>query len=52
MNISIIYINLSVLKSRRVRWVGHAVRVGEKRNAYRGFFKGNWKEGDHLEEVG
>jgi hypothetical protein len=28
-----------VIKSRRVRWVGHAVRVGEKRNAYGIFLK-------------
>jgi hypothetical protein len=23
------------MKSRRVRWVGHVARMGEKRNAYR-----------------
>jgi hypothetical protein len=34
------------------RWMGHTVHVKEKRNAYGGFFKGKWKERDHLEEVG
>jgi hypothetical protein len=24
-----------MIKSRRMRWVGHAARMGEKRNAYR-----------------
>jgi hypothetical protein len=24
-----------MVKSRNMRWVGHAVRMGEKRNAYR-----------------
>jgi hypothetical protein len=24
-----------IIKSRRMRWAGHAVRMGEKRNAYR-----------------
>jgi hypothetical protein len=24
-----------ILKSRRMRWVGHVARMGEKRNAYR-----------------
>jgi hypothetical protein len=24
-----------VIKSRRMRWVGHAARMGERRNAYR-----------------
>jgi hypothetical protein len=28
-----------VIKSRIVRWVGHAVRVGKKRNAYGGFLE-------------
>jgi hypothetical protein len=26
---------ISMLKSRRMRWVGHVVRMGTKRNAYR-----------------
>jgi len=41
-----------VIRSRRMGWVGHAVHVGEKKNVYGGFFKGNWKERNHLEEVG
>jgi hypothetical protein len=26
---------IRIMKSRRMRWVGHVARVGEKRNAYR-----------------
>jgi hypothetical protein len=26
---------IRIIKSRRMRWVGHIVRMGEKRNAYR-----------------
>jgi hypothetical protein len=26
---------ITMIKSRRMRWVGHVARVGEKRNAYR-----------------
>jgi hypothetical protein len=26
---------IRIIKSRRMRWVGHVVRMGEKRNAYR-----------------
>jgi hypothetical protein len=26
---------ISIIKSRRMRWAGHVVRMGEKRNAYR-----------------
>jgi hypothetical protein len=26
---------IKIIKSRRTRWVGHVVRMGEKRNAYR-----------------
>jgi hypothetical protein len=25
----------TLIKSRRVRWTGHAARMGERRNAYR-----------------
>jgi hypothetical protein len=28
---------IRIIKSRRMRWVGHVARVGEKRNAYRLF---------------
>jgi hypothetical protein len=30
-----VYIIIRIIKSRRMRWVGHAARIGEKRNAYR-----------------
>jgi hypothetical protein len=26
---------IRMIKSRRMRWVGHVARIGEKRNAYR-----------------
>jgi hypothetical protein len=26
---------IRIIKSRRMRWTGHAARMGEKRNAYR-----------------
>jgi hypothetical protein len=26
---------IRIIKSRRIRWAGHAARMGEKRNAYR-----------------
>jgi hypothetical protein len=26
---------IRMIKSRRMRWIGHVVRMGEKRNAYR-----------------
>jgi hypothetical protein len=26
---------MRIIKSRRMRWAGHVVRIGEKRNAYR-----------------
>jgi hypothetical protein len=26
---------IRIMKSRRMRWVGHVARIGEKRNAYR-----------------
>jgi hypothetical protein len=26
---------ITIMKARRMRWAGHAARMGEKRNAYR-----------------
>jgi hypothetical protein len=26
---------ITIIKSRRMRWVGHVARLGEKRNSYR-----------------
>jgi hypothetical protein len=37
-----------VIKSRRMRWAGHVVHMGEKR----GFWWGNLRERDHLEDPG
>jgi hypothetical protein len=38
---------IRVIKSRRMRWVGHVARMGEKRGAYR-IWWGDLREGDHL----
>jgi hypothetical protein len=40
-----------MVKSRRMRWVGHVARVGrgEMRTGFRGE---NLREGDHLEDPG
>jgi hypothetical protein len=36
---------IRVIKSRRMRWAGHAARMGEKRNAYSILVgKPGWKE--------
>jgi hypothetical protein len=37
---------IRVIKSRRMRWAGHAARMGAMRNAYRE----SQKERDHLED--
>ena len=37
-----------VIKSSRMRWVGHVARMGETRGVYRVFWLGNLKERDHL----
>jgi len=40
-----------VIKSRRMRWMGHVACMGEKRGVHR-FRWGNLRERDHLEEPG
>ena len=40
-----------VIKSRRMRWAGHVARMG-RREAYTGFWWGNLRERDHLEDPG
>jgi hypothetical protein len=42
---------IRVVKSRRMRGVGHVARMGERKYAY-GIFVGSLKEGDHLEDPG
>jgi hypothetical protein len=37
---------IRIIKSRRMRWAGHAARMGEKRNMYR-LMVGKPEEGDH-----
>ena len=38
---------VQVIKSRRMSWVGHVARMGEKRGVYRVLW-GNLRERDHL----
>jgi hypothetical protein len=39
---------IKIIKSRRMRWAGHVVRIGEKRNAYgKGFWWESQKKRDH-----
>jgi hypothetical protein len=40
------------IKSRRMRWAGHVVRMGEGRFVHRGFWWESPKEKDHLEDQG
>jgi hypothetical protein len=40
--------SLRVIKSRRLRWVGHVACMG-KEEFYKGFWCGNLRERDHLE---
>ena len=42
---------LRVIKSRRMRWVGHVARTGERRSVYRVWW-GNLRKRDHLEDPG
>ena len=42
---------MRVIKSRRMRWAGHVVRMGEERGAYRSWW-GNRTEGDHWGDLG
>ena len=40
--------NIRVIKSRSLRWAGHAARMGEERCI--GFWWGNPREGNHLQD--
>jgi hypothetical protein len=42
---------VKVIKSRRMRWTGHVVRMGEGRGVYR-VLVGRPKGRDHLEDLG
>jgi hypothetical protein len=41
---------ISVIKSRRARWVGHVARMGKNRNEC-SVFMGNMRKINHLEEL-
>jgi hypothetical protein len=42
---------MRVIKSRRMKWAGHAACTGDRRNAYK-ILVGNLKGRDHLEYLG
>jgi len=41
---------IRVMKSKRIRWVGHVARMGDIRNAYK-ILVGNLQKRDHLEDL-
>ena len=43
---------IPVIKSRRIRWAEHVARTGERGEVHTGFWWGNMRERDHLEEPG
>jgi len=43
---------IRVIESRRMRWVGYVARMGERRDAYKGFVGGDLKERGHMEDLG
>ena len=42
---------IRVIKSRRLRWTGHVVRMGKRKRSYR-IFVGKPEAGDNLQELG
>ena len=42
---------VQVIKSRRMTWAGHVARMG-RREVYTGFWWGNQRERDHLQDPG
>jgi hypothetical protein len=42
---------IRVIKSRRLRWEGHVARMG-RGDVHTGYWWGNLREGDHLENPG
>jgi hypothetical protein len=42
---------IRVIKSRRMRWAGHVARMG-RGEVHTGFWWGDLREGDHLEDPG
>jgi hypothetical protein len=48
---SLLFTNVYVIKSRRMRWAGHAACIGERRGAYR-ILVGRSEGRNHLEDPG
>jgi hypothetical protein len=40
-----------VIKSRRMRWMGHVARMGRQKMCIQSFWWGKQRKGDHLEEL-
>jgi len=43
---------VQVIRSRRMRWAGHVARIGRRREMHTGFWWGNRRERDYLEDPG
>ena len=41
-----------MIKSRKMRWVGHVARTEDRRGAFRVLVGGDLKKRDHLEDLG
>jgi hypothetical protein len=41
-----------MIKSGRIKWAGHAARIGEQRKAYRVMAKKKQMERDHTQDLG
>jgi hypothetical protein len=41
-----------MIKSRRMRWVGHVARMGEMKNAYKFLLSENLNRTNHLRDLG
>ena len=47
-----VYVSVYVIRSRRMTWVGHVVCEWEEREVHIGFWWGNLRDKDHLEDLG
>jgi len=44
--------NIRDIKSRLMRWAGHVARIRGRGEVHTGFWWGNLRSGDHLEDPG